>query len=461
MEKKLTLILDILTAIFCFIFLILACLSYSNIQFKSKYIETYKTNWNLSPIEAIFPSANSECPSGYSPLISTTFPGNTAGCDCTKSNKKVYKRKVMRNHCEEDHIVSGCALIPERNATSVPMWKGTTLCVKRMNDFTYQRHIHNSYIKTCPRNTKQCGYLDTENTPLCINTNLECPINYIDILPQNQEPLFVEGIHSITLNDGNTLYFTNSATNNPILIDVVIANNSMICSHPLEGLFGENKYLLNKRYGPSDCRSKIGNFKYDWRFSEIDTYSTNQFYIQNNIDYIINTLPNYPPLDDKQLSMNTINYFGIKGTCYNKKVNVDKLFEPKYDKVESRDYALIIIIVVDVIFVICVMIGFKTMMKYRISELIVLIINAADFLLLILIFAVSLSVMSGIGNSNKQYEEFVNNKCGDDITINAIKMSYENILKAAKYSLGVFGCCTILIALKVIYYIWFYFIRKN
>jgi hypothetical protein len=35
------------------------------------------------------------------------------------------------------------------------------------------------------------------------------------------------------------------------------------------------------------------------------------------------------------------------------------------------------------------------------------------------------------------------------------------VIGGLKYSLGVFGLCTILIALKVVYYIWFYFIRKN
>ena len=84
---------------------------------------------------------------------------------------------------EEDHIINGCTIIPERNSTQISQWRGKTICASRMKNFNYNNVISDTYVKICPRGKKQCGLIDTENNPLCIDENDSCPINYIDILP--------------------------------------------------------------------------------------------------------------------------------------------------------------------------------------------------------------------------------------------------------------------------------------
>ena len=61
MEKYITIAVDVLSSIFCILFLIFGCLSYSNTQYNNNLVAPYKTNWNLSPINSVFITSKQEC----------------------------------------------------------------------------------------------------------------------------------------------------------------------------------------------------------------------------------------------------------------------------------------------------------------------------------------------------------------------------------------------------------------
>lgn len=461
MEKYITIAVDVLSSIFCILFLIFGCLSYSNTQYNNNLVAPYKTNWNLSPINSVFITSKQECPSGYSSLFSTSFPGNIEGCDCTKSKKKSYKRKVLKNICEEDHIINGCTIIPERNSTQISQWKGKTICASRMKNFNYGNVISDTYVKICPRGKKQCGLIDTENNPLCIDENESCPINYIDILPDGESPLYTNNVYKLQLENGYILYMSNEVTSNPVIIDVSISENNEVCAHPYEGLLGENKYLLNKVKGPQQCQSKVNSYKNDWRYSEIDTMERSSFYQDNQIDTIVETLPQYPPIDNSLLSLNTINYFGVKPQCFNGNVKKDKLIEPDITGLDDKTYGLVVLCILQVIYIFGVVVAFKVMMKYSLSNMLIIIIDIIQFIFLLLIFGLALGISLKVDKIKKPYSQFISNQCGDELTTGVLKMAYHPLVLTNKYLVTVYGLSIFEIGLKIVYYIWYYLIRKN
>lgn len=462
MEKIITIIVDAISAIFCILFLVFCSIAYSNSEFNKDVTNVYNQNWKSAPIMQIFKTSKPTCPSGYVPLISTTFPGNKRGCDCTKSQKKSYKRKVFKNTCDESQIVNSCSIIPERNNTNLTHWRQGTLCSKRMNNFNYENILSKPFIGVCPKGTKSCGIIDTENNLLCLKESEECPLNYLEILYKDSKPYYTDSMNEFDLGNGYTLYASNKMTTGNVLVNVVVGNNDEQCANPTEGQIGQNNYLLNKLKGESTCKTKMGSFLTDWRYSAIDNMNVYDFYEDNNIGVIINKLPNYPIIDkNNQIGLHSINYFGVKGTCLNNKLNQKKLFEPNLSKVVNLGYALFVLAVVHLIFVYVAVVAFKALSRYRISDNVIIGIDVIQMLFLISIFSIAICGHKAVNKSKAHYRRFVKGDCGDRITTAILNEGYKNIIKAKKYLIAVFGTAGFEIGVKVIYYVWFYLVRKN
>lgn len=461
MEKYITIAVDVLSGIFCILFLLFGCLGYSHSEFNNNLVAPYKTNWNLNPLISVFSVTKGECPSGYSPLFSTTFPGNNAGCDCSKSTKKKYKNKVFQNICEEEHIINGCTIIPERNEKEITKWKGKTLCASRTRSISYLDIISGPHVKVCPRGTRQCGLIDTEKNLLCINEEEPCPLNYLEILPDDQKPAYTNNINHLPLNGGFTLYLSNEETSNPVVVDITISNSPDVCAHPYEGLLGENNYKLNKRKGPEECKTKIKSYLTDWRFSEIGSGRRKEFYEDNDIDTIIETLPEYPPVDNSIIGLNSVSFFGIKPQCFNGKFNPNEILEPNIESLESQNYALIVICVLQLIYVFGFVIAFKIMMKFKISNLLIIVIDVIQFLFLMLIFGTSLGISLNVHGIIEPYLIFKDNQCGDDLSLGVFQMAYKPLNLTNKFLIALYGLSAFEIGVKIIYYVWYYCMRKN
>ena len=461
MEKYITIAVDVLSGIFCILFLLFGCLGYSHSEFNNDLVAPYKTNWNLNPLASVFSVSKDECPSGYTPLFSTTFPGNKAGCDCSKSNKKKYKNKVFKNMCEEEHIINGCTIIPERNETEITKWKGKTLCASRITSITYSDITSGPHVKVCPRGTRQCGFIDTENNLLCIDTAEPCPLNYLEILPDGQKPIYTKNINGLPLNGGYTLYVSNEVTSNPVVVDITISDSPSVCAHPYEGLLGENKYKLNKRKGPDECKTKINSFLTDWRFSQIDSGTRKDFYEDNDIDTIIAALPEYPPIDNSLIGVNHVNYFGIKSQCFNGKFDPNGILEPNIEILQNENYAIVVTCVLQLIYVFGVVIAFKIMMKFKLSNLLIIVIDIIQFLFLILIFGIALGISLNVHKITEPYSIFEDNQCADELTLGVFKMAYKPLDLTNKFLITLYGLSAFEIGVKIIYYVWYYLIRKN
>ena len=91
---------------------------------------------------------------------------------------------------------------------SIHFWKGKKFIILKKNIFTY---LENAILKDeeCPEGTKNCGIIDNNENELCINTNLNCPINYLSENKLNNDFSSVSIGDKIFYygNDGNIIRF--------------------------------------------------------------------------------------------------------------------------------------------------------------------------------------------------------------------------------------------------------------
>ena len=100
-------------------------------------------------------------------------------------------------------------------------------------------------------------------------------------------------------------------------------------------------------------------------------------------------------------------------------------------------------------------------MKYSLSNMLILIIDIIQFLFLLLIFGLALGISVKVDKIKKPYNQFISNQCGDDLTTGVLKMVYHPLVLTNKYLVTVYGLSIFEIGLKIVYYIWYYLIRKN
>ena len=137
---------------------------------------------NKKPIFSL--SKSTEQCSNY--IIFGEFPGTKKGCDCLgikKRRLKSYQKdRITKGSCTRNQTIAGCKNIKSIDSYNFNVWDSNYLCGdNNNNNYIYYLNLSVGEGENCPLNYKKCGYLDTLNNIMCIEEELDCPINKIII----------------------------------------------------------------------------------------------------------------------------------------------------------------------------------------------------------------------------------------------------------------------------------------
>ena len=467
MDKTIYTLIEFLSGTLAFLFLVITFLGISNYTFDQNTLKMYKDNWKVGPIiDIISLSKDTNCPTDYETLISNSFPGNKEGCDCYNSESISYTKKIFTDKCSKGKLDAGCLNVEKVDNTTLKTWKGKNICIKRMKK-TFFDLMGSTAVKSCPSGKKKCGIFDSENNILCLNENEQCPINFIEIKTKTQKPsIDTNDIETVDLSKDYVLYFSNKETDNKIYTQI-IANTHDICFEPNDGYMGQNFYQLNLFKGESECKIKYKNQKslYDNRFSAIDKESSVDFFIDNNLLINLNKLSNYPyPKEGSEVSLYGTNFFGWNQKCFRQSKSLfteQKLIEPNTKKSFDFIYVTGIISFMYLFFLIGCFALFCMIEDSQYKKQLFLMIDCIKILIAFSIFILSIITITKNVNLLKPFKEFRAMKCGDDITTNALKLSYRHLLSIHPLlsTIAFFSIFDVFVITA--YYIFFYFLFKS
>ena len=298
-------------------------------------LEKFKKNWEQKPIIDI--KLNNNC-TNESSLISSKLYGHSTYCNC--SNKTNLNNKIYNNSCTKEDENLGCKTYNKLNESDLFYYRGNKICIERGNE-SYHYFISNKKYQM--KNLSIIGIVDTFNTSYgYLNTTYLYPITNLNIVNQTNVNLTIYNTYNkIKLDNNSYLIYNRNFSNNKsndIVVDVEISFNDKICSNPNEGIFSINNFEFNNNKGEENCKNIISNKKYDNDYKLIDSYSAQQFFIDNKIeDY------DYLNIKNKSINLHTIKYYGIKKECYNE-LEVKKVFEKNYNYNVIKISILIMII---------------------------------------------------------------------------------------------------------------------
>ena len=144
----------------------------------------------------------------------------------------------------------------------------------------------------CKGYKKKCGIFDTTNNILCLPLNEKCPIN--DIIIGDKKSFDDNKInnikyHEYKLSENFSLYYTNEAINNSIIVDLILSENG-ICAYPINRTNEKNgmfEHYCDKRI--------LGNYKYNLNYKKV----------------------NYDSKKEEKYDLFVSNYRGVKKKCSN------------------------------------------------------------------------------------------------------------------------------------------------
>ena len=258
--------------------------SVSTSKFKEVFKEI-KFVLNQKPFDQITViDSQSSCASDLSPVVFSIYPG-TEGSESMYSNELQYETKSQHLH----------------------NWENKKLCSK-LSKYTYYDLLLKFTQPSsgmCPDNTKLCGYLDKLNQLLCMPINEPCPINYLTLTSTNEVPKDynqkdISKLTSVELGSNKYLHYSNGIEDGYSLINIT-ASQGDIC-------IVRNKFIeLYPEYARGYLESRTPDKKEELRcllkndkeiisdsFTKLDTVSYYQYYTWNEIDSLIDELPNYP-----------------------------------------------------------------------------------------------------------------------------------------------------------------------
>jgi len=461
MEKILGLVSDILLIVSTFIIMIFSILAVKNYQMNNQLIEEYMVNWNSGPIMDIIATNQNVCPPGYSNFLLGEYPGSTDGCNCMNSDRDKYKNQIFNFTCTRKMIVYNCSMVFSTPTVNYTKWRGKKLCAIRDTTNFWKLEFISS-DKACPNGKKPCGALDSFNNVMCVNNNFPCPINALDILPNNQLPSY-SNANKIKLNDNYNLFFANvNDSTKPIVVNVYPREE--ICAHPFEGRLGENEYPLNLMKGPSKCVTSVNGFLTDTRFQKVDTQMLINFFNENNITSTVEKLPHYPhPTPNQVVLLNKINYFGWNRKCFDNpafKINSSNSTDMSNPSIVNtyyrKTYTLGVFAILNFVYVFTFILLYKMIIaSYSITHKAIIFIDVINLIFFSVVFGLSVSVISNTNFIISPYRTFIDLACGDQITNGIIQLSFGEIIKSVNYLKPVMILSFIEIVLLIAYYIYY------
>ena len=473
MDNSIFLILEFISGILSFIYIINSFLSLGKYKFDYNKVQIYYDNWNNSPISNILLSVNGRCPYNYDYLLSNYFPGNYKGCNCYLSKTPTYANKIIFNKtCSENEIENDCYNIQENDYLQLKFWRNQTICIQRMN-YTYWDLYNKKLIKKnkCPNNYISCGIIDTIGNLLCLQENETCPISSFNFTQNDKLNEINENYTRIDFNDNYTMTFLKGNSKGKNSVNFFTNTHSM-CDEPMRGLFGQNRYVLNKLKGERFCSKKSNHYDlfnidnnntfYDRRFDIVDKYKSDIFFEENNLTNLIRSFSTYPPiLKINENNLFSINYFGIEDKCMlnqsDIKINQEKLFFPH---ISDNKKKIGFICFLSFLYLLICSFSFglycfikDSKFKQNLFYLIEICIISLLIIIIITLFVV-ISKNKKIMEENKTFGQ----NCVEEITKKSFNSAYKKINKSNNCLIAILIFSLIELIIRISYYILYFFI---
>ncbi len=426
--------------------------------FDSVYTVNLAKNWITSPIIDI--QLGNQCSGNYSQLILDTWPGTVRGCICSGV--------IQIGSCtsDDDENTNYCTDINEIIATPLSIWHGSGFCVKRTPVTSYLDFTISSSDSDCPSYLKNCGKLDSMGNYLCVSATIECPINYIKILAENE--IVPNGFKYLKLSRNGIdkkLIFGNNGSTGMIITELKISDNTP-CVNPYFYSKSSNSYILDYIYNRDRCFFGYGGKLYDDNYIPIDTMKLDDLYLDNNILYSIKSqLPNYPVnILQSETRLFYRNYIGLNKKCY-EEIKYDKVFrnivEGLYfiqeNYINYTNVYTVIYVFIIISWTFCFIIYFlsRTFMacigEQNIAKIVLEILT---FLFLLVISILYIVFYTHMGNIKSNYKDFLPYiACGDPSYSDAVPKFINNIDKV--YQLALANMIISLIILLIPVHIYF------
>jgi hypothetical protein len=283
-----------------------------------KLVEDIGDNWKLGPITDLV-IRNGKCLIGEQNLLSNNFwPGTVDGCDC--SNLEDLKDVPLKNGlCDQSSgsINSHCTNVKAKAQISYQKWRGKSFCGHRLTN-----HYLDFFIALnkdeCEYNQRSCGILDTKQNHLCLDKNIECPINLFHIqkksskLPENFKPL---KLIKLEIDKDTEIYISKDNFGGEILNEIIVSEHTPCIDNDYHNL-PNHQYILSTIYDKTVCPPLDNGKSVDSRLRLIDTENLNNFYTSNDIIGAMNDLPLHQKYSDvNSISLYVKNYFGLNYYC--------------------------------------------------------------------------------------------------------------------------------------------------
>lgn len=416
--------------------MIIAIIANTNMKFNSRSLVDISDNWLSHPIVNII-DTKGDC-AEQDLLAIGGWEGTDSGCDCRHAygNRIQYTdRRIIPSVCNMNMTLSGCENIRPISPVQFRSWRGANLCASRSLKSFYD-YAKNTPPRgrTCEDGYKQCGLIDTSGNLLCLKENEVCPVNKILVLPDNEEEPKDYTYQKIRLRQGVNLYFTNEATDEPVLVDARLSQGK-ICIDPTE-YEKPRAYVLERRQ-ESQCKDWLGNgIIYDPRYVQIDSYSRYNLFDENGILPLIHSLPEYPT----ELLKGNYNIYVRPYLAWNHQCLSDRFYNPDIIREINSNLTtagtkqLIIMILAIFAFIFALIASLVTCNVEKDNEF-----CAFVFICIFCLFTVAISVLCYIAMTGiKEVVDFsgglIEKRCGDEIssaifgTISRNMQSWHNLV---------------------------------
>lgn len=261
-------------------------------------LNNFGINWGQGQINSI--SVNSQDSCGVlskNALVNIFFPGFRSGCYCQNSG-------YFYEECSSLQLAQGCKNFPETKPKLLSSWGGH-ICTSRPLNQTYFTMIKTN--DKCKENYKKCGVLDSFNSTLCVESNIECPVNKIEIISAKNNTNNNDNV--LNLSNNKKLVFNNDNLNG------IIANQFLITDHTPCSNPSDNKIQLteSKEY----CLNTIGEHKYDYSWKLLDTMTLDNLTEDNDLSAQVSQYPFWEKIKNKNVYLYYRNYIGVSDECIN------------------------------------------------------------------------------------------------------------------------------------------------
>ena len=348
------------------------------------------------------------------------FPGTSKGCNCLGRNghrlESYERNRITKNSCSRNQSNSGCEDIDSIDKYDFNIWDSNYFCVdNNINNYIYYLNNSVGEGEKCPLNFKKCGILDTLNNILCIEDNLDCPINKLIINNKNSYSENNINFKTLSLNNNKFLHYSNEFINDKIITNFQLSEGGFPCYNPLRYNTAYPQYILLNNFNEFMCIDKFnGNF-YDERYQLIDSISKKTLYTENgNLFNILIEKGGYPKFNfNTNINLYVRNYIGIRKNCVFREENfisIEKIEKMKKDHKISNNIniaCLVITVILILLYFICLILFHSNNYTDRYFMIFNSILLFLDLSNLILGF-LSAFYLHNININNSCYDEIMN-----------------------------------------------------